>query len=103
MTAVAPPCRRQRRTADVIVLRSLLFNLLFYLVLLVLLVASLPTLLMPRGAILGIAKLWGLINLWLLKVVCGTEVEIKGRDKIPSRRSHSHPCSRIRRTSSNGS
>lgn len=72
------------RTADVILLRSLLFNLLFYLVLLALLVASLPTLLMPRAAILRIAKLWGLINLWLLKVVCGTGVEIKGRDKIPS-------------------
>jgi 1-acyl-sn-glycerol-3-phosphate acyltransferase len=67
----------------VILVRSLLFNLLFYLVLLVLLIAALPTLLMPRTAILSIAKLWGRINLWLLRAVCGTDVEIKGRDKIP--------------------
>ena len=68
----------------VVLVRSILFNLLFYLNLAVLLIAAIPTLLMPRGAIIEMAKLWGRTSLWLLRVVCGTTVEFRGLEKIPS-------------------
>ncbi len=66
-----------------IILRSLVFNLLFYLNLAILLCVALPTLLMPRRAVLAMAKAWGRSTLWLLRVVCRIEVEWRGLDKIP--------------------
>lgn len=66
-----------------VVVRSILFNVLFYLNLVVLLIAAIPTLLMPSRAIIEVAKLWGRTSLWLLRVVCGIEVEWRGLDKIP--------------------
>jgi 1-acyl-sn-glycerol-3-phosphate acyltransferase len=67
----------------VIIFRSILFNVLFYLNLVILLIAAIPTLVMPRRAILGMAKLWGRTTLWLLRVVCRIEVEWRGLEKIP--------------------
>jgi len=67
----------------VITIRSMLFNLLFYLNLVILLVAAVPTLVLPRRAILGMAKLWGHTTLWLLRVVCRIDVEWRGLEKIP--------------------
>ncbi len=65
-----------------ITLRSLLFNLLFYLNLAFLLIVAIPTLVMPRRAIIGIAKLWGYSTLWLLRI-CRIGVEWRGLEKIP--------------------
>jgi 1-acyl-sn-glycerol-3-phosphate acyltransferase len=64
-------------------IRSLLFNVLFYLNLTVQIIAALPTLVMPRWAILAVARFWARSNLWLLRVVCGTKVEMRGLEKIP--------------------
>jgi 1-acyl-sn-glycerol-3-phosphate acyltransferase len=69
---------------SVLIARSVLFNVLFYLNLIVLLILALPTLLLPRRAIVEMAKLWGRISVWLLRVVCGTRVEFRGRDKVPA-------------------
>jgi 1-acyl-sn-glycerol-3-phosphate acyltransferase len=66
-----------------VIIRSVLFNLLFYLNLLVHFIAALPTLALPRRAIIAVATFWARTNLWLLRVVCGIEVEIRGREKIP--------------------
>lgn len=66
-----------------ILLRSILFNVLFYLNLAVLLFAAIPSLAMPHWCPLGMAKLWGRTTLWLLRVVCRIEVEWRGLDKIP--------------------
>ena len=66
-----------------ITVRSILFNLLFYLNLVILLILAIPTLVLPRRAILGMAKLWGRTTLWLLRVVCGIYVEWRGLEKIP--------------------
>ena len=66
-----------------LILRSLLFNLLFYLNLLVLLIAALPTLVLPRGAILWVVRLWARNNHWLLRTVCGISFELRGLDRIP--------------------
>jgi 1-acyl-sn-glycerol-3-phosphate acyltransferase len=60
-----------------------LFNALFYLNLTVQIVAALPTLVMPRWGILAVARFWARSNLWLLRVVCGTKVEMRGLEKIP--------------------
>ena len=66
-----------------LVFRSVLFNVLFYLNLLVQLIAALPTLVMPRWGILAVARFWARTNLWLLRVVCGIKVEFRGLAKIP--------------------
>jgi 1-acyl-sn-glycerol-3-phosphate acyltransferase len=67
----------------VIIVRSILFNLLFYLNLVVLLIAAIPTVLLPQRAIIEMAKLWGRTSLWLLRVVCGVTVEFRGLANVP--------------------
>ncbi len=68
----------------VIILRSLLFNAAFYLVLLAYLVLAIPTLLMPRRGIIRLARHWARVNLALLRLLCGITVEWRGLDKIPA-------------------
>jgi 1-acyl-sn-glycerol-3-phosphate acyltransferase len=63
--------------------RSIVYNLVFYLVLVVYLIAALPTLLLPYRAIIAVAKHWGRVNVWLLRAICGTGVEFRGLEKIP--------------------
>jgi 1-acyl-sn-glycerol-3-phosphate acyltransferase len=69
--------------SPVLFIRSVLFNILFYLNLTVQIVAALPTLAMPRWGILAVAKFWARTNLWLLRVVCGVKVEFRDLAKIP--------------------
>ena len=66
-----------------LVIRSAVFNVLFYLNMLALLIAVLPTLVMPRRAILAVARFWARINLALLRGICGIKVEFRGVEKIP--------------------
>ena len=66
-----------------IVIRSVVFNFLFYLNLLMHMIAALPTLLMPRWAIVAVARFWARTNLWLLRVVCDVKAEFRGLEKIP--------------------
>ena len=65
------------------ILRSVAFNISFYLNTAVFLVIGLPTFLMPYQAVVEVAKTWGRVNLVLLRVIAGVDVEIRGRDKIP--------------------
>ena len=69
-----------------VILRSAVFNVLFYLNLLVHFVVAIPTLVMPRMAIVKLAMFWGRTNNWLLRVVCGIKVEYRGLEKIPAGR-----------------
>jgi 1-acyl-sn-glycerol-3-phosphate acyltransferase len=66
-----------------IVVRSALFNVLFYLNLILLMLVSLPTLLLGRRAALSVAQAWGRSSLWLLRVVCGIKAEFRGLENIP--------------------
>jgi 1-acyl-sn-glycerol-3-phosphate acyltransferase len=66
-----------------IAVRSVAFNLLFYLNTALWLIAALPTFFMPYRAILAVAKAWGRSNLVLLRVVAGIDFEVRGRAKIP--------------------
>lgn len=66
-----------------LIVRSIVYNVLFYLNLLVYLIAAIPTYWMPYRCIVEVAKSWGRTSTWLLRVVCGTRVEIRGTEKIP--------------------
>ena len=66
-----------------ILVRSIAFNALFYLVLVAYLVVALPTLLLPRWGILRLAQNWARTNLALLRIVCRIEVDWRGLEKIP--------------------
>jgi 1-acyl-sn-glycerol-3-phosphate acyltransferase len=67
----------------VILLRSILFNILFYLNLVLHLLIAASTLVIPWGTVIAVAKQWGRVNLWLLRHVCGLGVEWRGLEKIP--------------------
>ena len=66
-----------------LLIRSIVFNIAFYLNTAMWLVIALPTFLMPYWGIVGIARIWGRVNLWLLRVIVNVKVEIRGREKIP--------------------
>jgi 1-acyl-sn-glycerol-3-phosphate acyltransferase len=66
-----------------IFVRSLIFNVLFYLLLVFWILVGVPTFLLPRRALIGVAKLWGITSIWLMRVVCNTKVEFRGVEKIP--------------------
>src|SRR4051794_39815427 len=67
-----------------IFLRSLVFNVLFYALLVFWLLLAIPTFLMPRKAILKIAGWWARSSIVLLRIICGTRVEYRGVEKIPA-------------------
>ena len=66
-----------------IFLRSLIYNVLFYVFLIGWLIVAIPTVVMRRTAIMTIAKLWSRQSTWLLRVVCNVKVEYRGVEKIP--------------------
>jgi 1-acyl-sn-glycerol-3-phosphate acyltransferase len=65
-------------------LRSFLFNILFYLNLVLFMVVGLPLFLGPRRAAIEALKLWARSSLFLLKVICGTGMEVRGAQNIPN-------------------
>lgn len=66
-----------------IALRSLLFNFLFYAMLVLFLVIGSPVFLAPRRVSIRALQLWGRSSVWLMRVICGTKMEIRGREHIP--------------------
>jgi 1-acyl-sn-glycerol-3-phosphate acyltransferase len=66
-----------------ILVRSIVFNLLFYLNTLIYLIVALPTFFMPYRAIIAVARSWARTNMLLLRVIAGIDVEVRGREKIP--------------------
>jgi 1-acyl-sn-glycerol-3-phosphate acyltransferase len=68
----------------VVLFRSVVFNVLFYVNLLLHCIAALPTLVLPRRAIVEVMRFWARTNIWLLRHVCGIGVEFRGAEKIPS-------------------
>jgi 1-acyl-sn-glycerol-3-phosphate acyltransferase len=72
------------RQVRLVLVRSVVFNVLFYLNLLLHSVAAVPTLVMPRRAIVEVCRFWARSNIWLLRAVCGIKVEFRGLEKIPA-------------------
>ena len=66
-----------------LILRSLIFNVAFYVNLMVLMLVGLPRLLMGRHQAMAHARLWGRSSIWLMRWICGTKVEFRGLEKLP--------------------
>ncbi|WP_298257769.1 lysophospholipid acyltransferase family protein [Bradyrhizobium sp.] len=66
-----------------IFLRSLVYNVLFYCLLIFWLIVAIPTFVMRKSAIMAVARLWSRQSTWLLRVICNVRVEFRGLDKIP--------------------
>jgi 1-acyl-sn-glycerol-3-phosphate acyltransferase len=64
-------------------LRSLIFNIAFYVNLIVLMILGLPMILRGRHGVFAMARLWGSTSLWLLDKICGLRVEFRGLENIP--------------------
>ena len=75
--------RTEPETSTTIVVRSVIFNVLFYLTLVVLMVGGLPMVLGGRRAIFALASVWRFVSVWLLAFVCGLKVEYRGVENIP--------------------
>ena len=65
-------------------LRSALFHVLFYIVLVGLMIIGFPYAFMPRRKMLDLPKLWGRISLLLLDHICGLKVEFRGLEHLPT-------------------
>jgi 1-acyl-sn-glycerol-3-phosphate acyltransferase len=64
-------------------LRSLVFNVAFYVNLVVLMIGGLPLILRGRHGVFFMARLWGGSSIWLLERICGLRVEYRGLENIP--------------------
>ncbi len=66
-----------------IILRSAVFNILFYVVLVLFLVLGSPVLLLPRLYAIRALQAWGRTSNWLLEKICNIKVEVRGLENIP--------------------
>jgi 1-acyl-sn-glycerol-3-phosphate acyltransferase len=66
-----------------LVLRSLIFNIVYYANLIILMILGLPTILVGRHAVFALARLWASSSLWLLKTICDLRLEFRGLENIP--------------------
>ena len=69
-----------------VLLRSLAYFVVFYVNTALFLVLGSWLLLAPRRWAMEGLKLHGRASLWLLKMICGTHLEVRGREKLPARR-----------------
>ncbi|QUD86918.1 lysophospholipid acyltransferase family protein [Phenylobacterium montanum] len=66
-----------------ILIRSLLFTLVFYLWSVIMCLLLVPTLVGPRHWLTFGFKVWSTTTIALLRVICGVRVEIRGRQHLP--------------------
>ncbi|MFN3687848.1 lysophospholipid acyltransferase family protein [Salinarimonas sp.] len=66
-----------------LVARSIAFNALYYLNLIVWMIVFLPSLAMERHVFRRVAEAWARSSLWLLRVVAGTKVEFRHTERLP--------------------
>ena len=74
-------------TAGPSMARSLLFNVLFYVTTTLFVVIGSPLLFAPRGWAMAALKVHARFELWLLRAIAGTTIEVRGRGNIPQ-----NPC-----------
>jgi 1-acyl-sn-glycerol-3-phosphate acyltransferase len=67
----------------VIALRSALFNIAFYVNLTLFLLVGSPFFFTPRKWSIRALQAWAKTSLWLLRVICGTKMDVRGREHIP--------------------
>lgn len=66
-----------------IFVRSLIFNVAFYLNLTIYVLVALPICLLPVDVLLAVCRSWSRVNLFLLRTICNIHVEFRGIEKIP--------------------
>lgn len=82
MPASLPPF--PRRTAG-LVARSAAFNAAFYVTTALFLIGTLPLyLIMPQWFAIEVMRAWAATQTWLLKVIAGTRLEVRGRENLPA-------------------
>ena len=64
--------------------RSLAFNFVFYLNLIVFLVCGAFFFFTPRAWSIAVLKAWARTSLWWLRVLTGIKIEVRGREHIPT-------------------
>jgi 1-acyl-sn-glycerol-3-phosphate acyltransferase len=67
----------------VLIVRSIVFNVLFYINLILHVTAAIPTYALRRRDFFAVARSWAYTSNFLLRVIVGTKVEIRGAGKIP--------------------
>ncbi|MEI7670091.1 MAG: lysophospholipid acyltransferase family protein, partial [Pseudomonadota bacterium] len=68
-------------------IRSLIFNILFWLLIFILGILGLPFSLIYRPFVFKVAKAWSFASLWLLRVICNITYQVNGKENIPTGRS----------------
>lgn len=66
------------------IFRSLIFNAAFWLSTFLIGGLGLPFSMISQRWALKVARLWGVVCLWLLRAICGISFEVRGREHIPS-------------------
>jgi 1-acyl-sn-glycerol-3-phosphate acyltransferase len=66
-----------------VLLRSIVFNICFYVLLTVLMIVGSPLLVMRRQIVQRWARLWADLSLVLLERICGLKVEFRGLEHLP--------------------
>lgn len=64
-------------------LRSLVYALFLYGLLIVMGIIWIPALLLPRGVTMTGVRWWAGAGCWGLKAICGVDTEIRGRENVP--------------------
>ena len=65
-------------------IRSLVFLVVFYVNTAVILLLGSPLLLVPRSWAMAGLRFHAVTSMWWMKVICGTRVEVRGREKLPA-------------------
>ncbi|MCW1843041.1 lysophospholipid acyltransferase family protein [Prosthecomicrobium hirschii] len=65
-------------------LRSLAFNVAFYINMIVWMIVLLPAMLLPKRILHAGIQVWSRLNLVLLEAIAGTRVEIRGLENLPA-------------------
>ena len=66
-----------------LIVRSAIFQVAFYLVTILYTLATLPFYLATPRAMVGVAQAWNRAVIWLLRVICNIRLELRGRENIP--------------------
>ena len=66
-----------------LVLRSAVFNVVFYTVFVVMMIVGLPCLVLPYGARIGVVRLWARTSIALLDLICGIKIEFRNLHLAP--------------------
>ena len=66
-----------------LVLRSVVFNACFYIFIVITMIAITPIFVLPQRWGWPAIFFWARANLWLMRVIVGTRIEVRGREHIP--------------------